>query len=746
MKKYFSLFSLFLCIVVSQAQEIVPDTTVSVETAWVHEFLQKANSKFVNKASNYAESFFTQKRDYRADWPAGLKVKLTSDVATTAVLNVYLDAEKTQLWQTSNIALNSDGEGFFTLINMIPGQTYFLDTPTENVNVAPKIVKAEGQLRMIALDEGFNIRDLGGWKGFGGKTLKYGQIYRGGSLGGMNKDGEQSIICDKDRQELKRLGLAGHLDLRAKLNGGMVYGNEGSLHSFSLGYTPLLEGDINNTMTDWGAYDEDNSVVANMAWIIYELKHGRPVYFNCRQGADRTGTMAYLIEGLCGCEEYSNAAGGNQLALDYELTGFSRADLIDNIKDKSIYRPAQEGYTNQRKFFRKMISLNVKGMTFNTFQEKCYYYLNQYKETKIDASDLDWFICFMLDMDETEYAKYRPKWAKEGSDLQTVGESMSNVVKYNDGRSLALKVTQKTVDKQKIALTYNKNLTLLETNVDLGENVTATATVSGKKLTLTFTKELGYGRHQLIVPTNVVSDGEIHKNDYAYLRITLFPPAVPLGKTVTKLSDISMDKTYILYNPTYSMRAIYAPEYSETTVWAGNTKAAEGRTPAESYTIKINDADDYAAWMLVKYNSKYYLYNMGAKQFLKVGVDNGTRQATFEPTATAIKTKQLTDGIAFYTTSGTNNYMCAAPQLDYPISVWNYSDKGSLWQFIENPNVAADLNAVLKIIDPSHVGIENVTKKSADDKIYTLDGRELKSTEPRRGIFIRNGKKIILNP
>ena len=740
------IFALISCCVVLNvhADEIPADTTVNVESAWVQEFLQKANSVFANKASNYAESFFTEARDARADWPTVVNVSLTApENAEKVVVNVYLDAESTQLWQTDSVTRDSVGNFNFVLRNMIPGQTYYLVSPTENVTVFPKSVKAEGQLRMIALDEGFNIRDLGGWLGFEGKRLKYGQIYRGGSLGGMNKDAEKSIIGDKDRRELKRLGVFGHLDLRSKLNQGMVYGNEGSLHSYSLGYTPLLEGDIDNTMTDYGAYDEDASVVANMAWIIYELKNGRPVYFNCRQGADRTGTMAYFIEALCGCAEHSNSAGGNQLALDYELTGFSRADLIDNIKDKSIYRPAQEGYTNQRKIFRKLIDLTSDDVKLNTLQEKCYYYLNQYKEIKIDAADLDWFICFMLGLSEEEYAPHRPSWAKSGSDLQTVGESMSNVVKYYDGRTLALKVTNKTIDSKKIKLTYNKTLTLLQPSVELAEGVTANATVSNKILTLTFTEEIGAGRHKFTVPVGVVSDGDTHRNDFAYLRLTVFPPAVALGDTITKLSKITTDKTYMIYNPTYSMKMIYAPDYSEMNVWAGETKAAEGRTPADSYTEKVNNADSYASWMLVKYKSKYYLYNMGAQKFLKVGTDTGTREATFVSAATNVVPKQLTDGLAFYSTSGTNNYLCAAPQLSYPLSVWTYGDKGSLWQFIENPNVEADLNTVLLTIDPTYDGIETVNKNTTSHDIFTIDGRRIEAVETRHGIYIQDGRKIL---
>ena len=51
-------------------------------------------------------------------------------------------------------------------------------------------------------------------------------------------------------------------------------------------------------------------------WLIDRLREGKPVYFHCIYGADRTGTLAFLLESLLG-------VGENELAKDYELTSFS---------------------------------------------------------------------------------------------------------------------------------------------------------------------------------------------------------------------------------------------------------------------------------------------------------------------------------------------------------------------------------------------------------------------------------------
>ena len=52
--------------------------------------------------------------------------------------------------------------------------------------------------------------------------------------------------------------------------------------------------------------------------IFNTLKSGKSVYFHCHIGADRTGYIAMLIEGLLGVSE-------KDCSIDYELTSFSDA-------------------------------------------------------------------------------------------------------------------------------------------------------------------------------------------------------------------------------------------------------------------------------------------------------------------------------------------------------------------------------------------------------------------------------------
>ena len=52
--------------------------------------------------------------------------------------------------------------------------------------------------------------------------------------------------------------------------------------------------------------------------IIEWLRDGKVVYFHCHGGADRTGTLAFLLEGLLGVSE-------SDMSKDFELTTYSNS-------------------------------------------------------------------------------------------------------------------------------------------------------------------------------------------------------------------------------------------------------------------------------------------------------------------------------------------------------------------------------------------------------------------------------------
>lgn len=209
----------------------------------------------------------------------------------------------------------------------------------------------------------------------------------------------------------------------------------------------------------------------------------------------------------------------------------------------------------------------------------------------------------------------------------------------------------------------------------------------------------------------------------------------------TKVSDIeevSNNKAYLLYNPHFTTFAIYAPTYSKTSVWtAGMVGDSSHAVSNNNYSKTLDVESPNTAWMLVKYKDNHYLYNIGAQQFVTVAANT-----VFTETPTPITVGTIANGFSFITTPGDKNYMCVAPQLSNPISVWTSSDNGSCWQLIEHPSAEGDLEACMQLIDPNAVGIQSITPNSNYQKVFDIQGRTAAAIR-NRGVYIAGGRKIV---
>lgn len=332
------------------------------------------------------------------DQPVGVTVSL--DGEPPFVLTVTQDGEE---WYTKSDFTGTE----YTITNLTPGCTYtYSMTDGRGERVEGKF-KAVGQVRMVSIQDAWNYRDLGGWTGLDGATIKYGKLFRGGSLNGTFEGSEVDYQnADYNRytfhgqEDIDHLGIRAELDLRGDptLIPGQ-WGKEQNAHSVSLLQTKLKDATFFRIMSDFGlSYPfQRSSIIQDVAWIIQELQEKRPVAFHCRSGADRTGAVSLLIEGLLGVSE-------GDAARDYELTSLS--------PETGVRYANSANYA----FFKQssgLFSIKKDDLTDLTFQEQCYYYLNKsFNDVHINAKDLDWFICEMLGL--TSYT--HPDWAEDYPD------------------------------------------------------------------------------------------------------------------------------------------------------------------------------------------------------------------------------------------------------------------------------------------------------------------------------------------
>lgn len=183
----------------------------------------------------------------------------------------------------------------------VPGKTYYwkvTSVDTSELLGGGRIKIKDAPVRWITIDGTHNVRDMGGWKTTSGKTVKYEMIYRGQKLEGVTAKGIATI---------KYLGLKTELDLRYA---SQKYQTPGTGMNYQFIETP-------------GQYDSvlsSNSEVFKASYKkIFELlsdESNYPFYAHCNAGADRTGTFAFIVNGVLGVSY-------EDLTRDFELTSFS---------------------------------------------------------------------------------------------------------------------------------------------------------------------------------------------------------------------------------------------------------------------------------------------------------------------------------------------------------------------------------------------------------------------------------------
>ena len=257
-------------------------------------------------------------------------------------------------------------DGLVEFVNLEPQQTYYYKVEDETGLVSQGQVKTEGRLRQIMVPTVSNVRDMGGWLTAGGKRVRYGFVYRGGELNGDHLMYNGTSLSEADRQELRRLGIAAELDLR--------HDGDDSVKDVDAAGTKSALGDdaqyLFLNLVNWNAQElQLNSAKFKAAFdfIISNLRADRNVYFHCIWGADRTGAIGFLLNGLLG-------ATPDQLYKDYELTSYSLAGsrvkgTLDGDGEKLPYIQSLEGVSLQMKF---------------------YTYLS--KVAGVDRADLNWLV------------------------------------------------------------------------------------------------------------------------------------------------------------------------------------------------------------------------------------------------------------------------------------------------------------------------------------------------------------------
>ena len=186
--------------------------------------------------------------------------------------------------------------------------------------------------------EAWNVRDLGGWACDGG-TVKYGLLIRGGRIAAADR----AVLVGQ-------LGVQHEIDLRGKEGRDP---SDGDVATES-----PLGSDVWFTIADKAA---SYALAPVATWQLYlrcvidAVTHREPVYFHCTAGADRTGTLACVLEGLLGMSQ-------SDIDKDYELTTFYSGSGTDALARRR----------NEAEWIGLINA--IKAVSGDSFRDKCVHF------------------------------------------------------------------------------------------------------------------------------------------------------------------------------------------------------------------------------------------------------------------------------------------------------------------------------------------------------------------------------------
>lgn len=333
MKKLFLLFLVSALNSQAQTGNII---TVNVENDAVTRFLKEVKYTSTKDAS--------QVKAYNVAPPANRTIPRPALIAIPDN-----DAEDLLLTYADNAAYSEGvhtkhidkGTKEFQLYNLAPRRVYHYKVEADGKTLASGEIHTEGQVRMIYVPGAHNIRDLGGWPTADGKWIKYGKLFRGGELNGAHSVDSAGLAILTDDLEIQA-----EIDMRA------FYDEGKGISAF--GFTTNQWG---NSSKPPYYYTSDSGQLLEHLWdptykrkwkrefdfIVNNFIRERNVYFHCVRGADRTGYLALLLEGLLGVD-YDN------MIKDYELTHFYNGNVKETIDPVVDYIMQLEGATLQEKF------------------------------------------------------------------------------------------------------------------------------------------------------------------------------------------------------------------------------------------------------------------------------------------------------------------------------------------------------------------------------------------------------------
>lgn len=454
----------------------------------------------------------------------------------------------------------------YTIYNLIPGVEYLYEIKSGSVVTKSGYIKPVGQFRQIRTESVHNLRDLGGWAGQSG-TVKYGIIYRSGdfdSITGTDKAIMRNVLEIKEDIDLRSASDAG---TESKLGADIIF-----LDAPTVGYT-----------ADFSRIAQLKSIFTD---IFARAAAGEAVVFHCAAGADRTGTIAYIVLALLGVSQ-------SDIDKDYEITTMSFSNTQSHRTSDS---------------YKSMVTGYIAGLSGSTLQEKMVrYFVNS---LGFSTSEINAFIADMLTGAPAGYYKVTGNYTNvsnsNSADLVTGGSAYSGTLTAGSG---------------------DMNVTVVMGGVDITSSVYADGIINIPSVTgdivITATENVTVSYTNL-VPTSIDSNGSVY-NGVGYLDGKYMSNGAPSSSadsnaTITGYIQINSIDTI---GDVYRFKGVGEPAASHTRFAICNesfTKVTEsngflGGTVPSLFAVTTETASDGTTVYVVTVNDKIRHHYPGAKYF-----------------------------------------------------------------------------------------------------------------------------------
>ena len=304
---------------------------------------------------------------YNADKPALYTIRWKAEPSAGDLVLTLTDGDWSQEIQIPA------GEDHQIISNLRPNATYTYRVTgvSSDLWATGGTFTTTGSLHQVFFDWNVrNARDLGGWKTYDGKTVKYRKIYRGGRLEGstMSPEGRKAVLAE---------GIKAQLELRGKSD-MLKWCSLGENYAFC---NPCIENGGTSMLAAKAKTQECFEFVVNC------VRENKPVYFHCSLGRDRTGTLAALLLGVLGVKE-------GDISKEYELSYFAPRgwSIAYSEKSKVFKNTRLTEYKGVAEFFWNK-GKNADG-TYERF-DKCVE--NYLLGIGVSQKDIDDFRALMLE-------------------------------------------------------------------------------------------------------------------------------------------------------------------------------------------------------------------------------------------------------------------------------------------------------------------------------------------------------------